>query len=296
MSIAEFLPIYVGITLAIFAIAYLVIINIRTKYTYNKEPDLLEKIIDKKKRELNSNIGGMSFNLYVALMILIPIIVTTAVWIFIKRPTTALILGLISAGTPEVIIRLSKTRQKQNFEERYARALKALSSSLESGLSIQQAVEELINNAFIHDSIRRGFSQIDADIKIGLSVPQAFKKFAEETKSEDAEDVASAIAMQSKVGGSEAKVIANIANNINDRIMMRKEIKTLFTDVTLLVKAMDILPYLVIGGLYLFAPSLITPFFESPTRILLFIGIILWMVVGSFFIHTKLNAAKGGKL
>ena len=297
MTIAEFIPIYVFITIAIFAITFAVIYSIRNRYVgLGKNQDFLEKIVEKKKRELDSNIGGMSFKMYVALMVIIPIIVTLTIWFFINRPVAAVIAGLLSVSIPELVIRFTATKQKQNFEERYARALKSLSSSLESGLSVQQAVEEIIENPFIHESIKRGFRQINSDIKIGLTVPQAFKRFAEDNKSEDAMDVAAAIAMQSEVGGSESTVIETIANNIKDRIMLRKEIKTLFADTTMMVRAMDILPYLVVLVMYFFTPTLIEPFFETVPRTVIFFGLIGIMILGSFYIHARLNAAKGGKL
>lgn len=297
MTVAEFIPIYVFLAISIFALDIAVIYHIRDRYVgISKEKDFLEKFIETKKRSMDSNLGGMSFKMYTVLVILCPVAVTLLIWFILKRPILAVVAGLFSVFLPELVLRFTVTKQKENFEERYAVALKTLAAGLESGLSVQQAVNEIANNPFIHDSIKRGFNQISSDIKVGISVPNAFRRFANDNRSEDAQDVASAIAMQSEVGGSEARVIEAIAGNIKDRIMMRREIKTLFTDTTVMVRVMDVLPFIMLGGFYFFAPQFIMPFFESVPRIIGFILLIGYMIGGSLCLHYKINTAKGGKL
>ena len=84
MTIAEFIPVYVFLTITIFALTYIVIHKIREKYIgLSKEPDFIELFIDNKRRELDSNIGGMSFRVYAGLVIIIPIIVTLLIWVLL---------------------------------------------------------------------------------------------------------------------------------------------------------------------------------------------------------------------
>ena len=162
-------------------------------------------------------------------------------------------------------------------------------------MTIQQSVKNVADNVFVHNSIRNGFKQIDSDLQVGVSTASAFQRFADDTGSQDAQDVASAIAMQVSVGGSEAKVIETIANNIQTRIAMRREIKSMFAETRILITFMDIMPFFILMLLGLFSPALISPYFDSVWMTLVLVAILLITLVGSVFVRRRLrNSQMGG--
>ena len=114
---------------------------------------------------------------------------------------------------------------------------------------------------FIHDSIRASFRQIDTDLKVGLSVKESFLRAAHKLNSEDALDVALAISLQNELGGNEARVVETIARNISGRILLRREIKSLFADTNITILMMDFVPMFIIIGLIFGSPQYIAPFF-----------------------------------
>lgn len=292
----EFLPIYVFTAISILCLALLVIFKIRDKRSVLavEDKDFIETFIEKKKRMLNSNLGTISFRTYTILLIALPIIIGVLGWIFVKDKAIVVLMALLSVLTPDVIIKAAEKKQEKLFEERYARGLKALSAGLRSNLSIQQAVNDVSDNIFVHESIRDGFKQIKADLQVGMTVHQAFQRFADDTKSADAQDVASAIAMQSDVGGSEARVIENISNNIQNRILMRREIKSLFAETNIMITFMDFAPFLVFLILYFGAPQLVAPYFESSVMTMVLVGILLFTLLGTYIIRKQLGDAKQG--
>ena len=294
---SEFLPIYVLTAVAILCIAAIVIIRIRNRHSLLNadEHDFIATAIEKKKRKLNSNLGTISFKAYITLLICLPICILTVGWIFFDDKAIVMIFALVSMLLPDLYIKMSEKKQKDLFEARYARGLKALASCLRANLSIQQAVEDVSENIYVHESILDGFRQINADIKVGMTVQEAFQRFADDTKSEDAQDVANAISMQNIVGGNEAKVVENIANNIRSRIMMRKDIKSLFAEMNVLITFMDFAPFIVLLILYVGAPQFIDPYFESPIMFVVLIGILLFSILGSVLIRKKLNDAMKGR-
>lgn len=238
--------------------------------------------------------GGFSFKNYVLLMIGIPLLIGVVFWLFTANLTMSVILALFGLAAPEVYIRVTAKKQQRLFDERYARALRAMASALRSNQTIQQAVDEVGQNVFIHESIREGFRQISSDLRVGLPVKEAFERFAEQSGSKDAKDVASAIAMQNEVGGNEAQIISSVSQNISERIMVRKEIKSLFADTSVMILVMDIMPVIVLIGLYFGAPQYITPYFESPLMTMLFVGLIAVTMVGSVIIRRMARSAKEG--
>jgi len=223
-----------------------------------------------------------------------PLMIGLVCWLFTMNLSLSLILAPLGLVVPEVWVRMTAQKQKKLFDERYARALRSMASSLRSNQTILQAIDDVCTNTFIHESVREGFRRISSDLKVGISVRKAFNRFAEQCGSKDARDVAAAIAMQHEVGGNEAQVISNISQSINDRIMARKEIKALFADTTVMITVMDIMPVVILIGLYFGAPQYITPYFSSPMMTILFIGLIVVTLVGSFVIRRMARSAKEG--
>ncbi len=76
--------------------------------------------------------------------------------------------------------------------------------------------------------MRKKYATLSSDLIMGIPVAEAFQRFANGTNSQDAEDVALAIDIQNEIGGHEADVIRDISNNIYARIMLRREVNSIF--------------------------------------------------------------------
>lgn len=292
----SFIPIFFCIGVALLCIAAAVIIHIRSgKSALGKSnSDFIERAAERKKRKLAEAGGGVSFNTYVALLLFCPAIMGIVGYLLTRNAAIGAVLAMAAVLLPETAVRVISKRQKALFEERYARALRLLASSLRANMTIQQAAEDAGSNIFIHESIRAGFRQITVDLKVGMSVKDAFERFARLYGNKDAWDVAAAISLQSEVGGSEAFVVSSIAQNINDRIMLRKEIRSLFADTSVMILAMDVLPFIIIAALYFYAPQYIVPYFENAAMTVLFFGLLGVMLVGSYVIRRMSRSAKEG--
>ena len=291
----QLIPAVVFAALAILCLALLVIFKLQEQKTVlNTKKDFLQTAYDNKKRSINANTSPITFKMYALMICAVPIGLFVFAWIVLNDPLIGIVLGIIGLFIPDLIVSITGNTHQKKFEERYMKAIKALAAGLESGLSIQQSVDEVIANRFIHESIKEGFRQIASDIKIGIPIATAFQTYADNNKSNDARDLASAIAMQTEVGGREAKVVENIANNIRSRMMVRKEIKNIFTDTTLMVNAMEIIPFLAIVFMYFGAREIIQPFFESTFMLIIFFSIIAFMLIGSIIIRRMVVKAKEG--
>lgn len=292
----EFLPIYLCIGFAIFLVAIAIIVVIRhpAKTRFSAEdPDFLEEMIAHKKRTLNANVGAISFRQYCIVLGFSPVILGFLGWIFLDK-SFAIIFASAGLFVPELLLRISTIKQKKKFEERYARALRALSSDLRSGLSIIQAVQDISQNSFINESIRDGFKQIHADIQMGQSIRDAFMRFAKDSKSDDAMDLAAAISLQTDIGGQEAQIVYTIAQNIYDRIMMKKEIDTIFMDTSVMINVMDVMPFALLLSIYMASPDYLAVFFESPWTTLFFIAALGFTCIGTVVIRRMAARGKGG--
>jgi len=294
----KFVSIFIG--LAVFFLLLISIVIVREKKasstliakTDDSDEDFISKFSRKKQDSLERKPWAMKYGTYKALAILCSAICGISAFLLSKNFLLMVASGCIGLLIPECIIIIKGNASKADFESRYATSLKQLVAGLKSGLSIHQAVENVCSSPFIHDSVKADYEILDADLKLGISVDEAFQRMAERVELSDAKDVAMAIRMQAEVGGREAATIEAISKNISDRIMLRKEVKTLFAGSNMTVLAMDFAPFLVVMFMYVSVPGYLTPFFASNTMIALFVGLLLFMGLGSIVVHNTIKRMK----
>lgn len=285
------------VCLTITMICLIAVVAIREKestITKEREKDFIDKFIDGKKTQLKGIPGAMSFKAYAAIMIIAPIVLGGGILLFMGSPIVTLMGVAGGILLPELIVKIVKNKSDKDFDEKYGRALKQMASTLRSGMTIQQAVDDVCKNPFLDKQIKDMFMQISSDIKVGIPIATAFKRASEYKSTCDTRDVAAAVAMQTEVGGSEATVVDIVSTNINKRIMLRKEIRTLFTTAKLTVLAMDYAPPILLVILVVAGGDLMTFYTETPANLLILAGIFTLMFIGSIISHKMMDKAKVG--
>ena len=117
---------------------------------------------------------------------------------------------------------------------------------------------------------------------------------ADDCGNEDAQDVALAIDVQDAVGGHEADVVLSIAKNIEERIMMRREIKSIFAATSAMVWMFDFIAPGTILYFCITSPSYIDTYFQDSIHILMFVIILCMPFVGSIINHKTLKRVQKG--
>lgn len=291
----EFAFIYVFFISFSLCIAALLIIRVRDQKQVlgEQNEDFFTRFCEKKKHMLEVSLPVVSLQMYLAVVAGSPVLFGIIFWLLFPNKSFAAVMAAFTVLLPDFIIRILVDMRKKKYEERYVRALKAFASALRSGMSIQQAVQDVIANPFISDDIRSGFRQIDSDIRVGISVENAFGAFAERADNNDARDVSAAISMQAQVGGSEARVIDTLAMNIEDRLLTKKRIRAIFSATDFMVNAFDVLPFIALLIMYIGMPDYISPILDNPAAFILCVAVLLASLYGSLSIRKKLHRAKG---
>ena len=97
MSILEFIPIAILIFITAISIGILIILSIHGKKSVLSEDDndIIDDIINKKKRQLDANIGGMSWSTYITIMIIAPLLLGGISFLFLPYKPLCLIFAMI---------------------------------------------------------------------------------------------------------------------------------------------------------------------------------------------------------
>lgn len=266
---------------------YLVAKVLTKQQRLGNETDFISDFVDRKKNFIKKNDVNLSFTVYMIIMLLSPVLVGLIIYILTKKAILAVLLAMSSFLIPDAVLTFLKNRENKKFEEKYERSLEQLSSALKAGMSIMQAVKEVSENKFIYEPIRKRFAKLYADLTMGVTTKDAFFRFAESTDSSDAMDVALVIDVQSETGGHEAEAVMLIAQDIRTRLLLRKEIRTMFASTRFMVYTMDILPFAIMLWLLITNKSYTSYYFSGVH--LIYMGIMVFFcLTGSFINHHKI--------
>ena len=273
-------------------ITIILIYKIWTKETImgGENDNVISSYLDKKRTSLEKQNTKITISKYMALLIACPLLIGVGSYLLMKNAVVSVLFAIAGFLVPDGVLLFLRQREARIFEEKYGRSLEQLASGLRAGMSLIQAVKEVSENRFIYEPVRNRYKKLYANLTMGISVKEAFQIFADSTNLEDAQDVALVIDIQSEFGGreAEAKVIQSIAKDIHDRILLRKEVRSIFAGTAYMVWVMDFLPFLLIMFLCI-TNDTYRQYYFTGYRILIFAGIILACLIGSLINHRKLR-------
>lgn len=254
--------------------------KIRDIEAIEEDKDVFTVFVENKGEELKKAGSPITVKTYLMILVVAPIVLYSVCIFLSGNNLIAILAAVFGLLIPDLIVRTLAARAEREFESNYARALEQLASSLRAGRNIRNAVGDVVTCKFLHPTMRDRFAGIAADLDMGVSIEEAFNRFANNTNNMDAKDVALAISIQAKTGGHEAEVVQGFSEDIRERIMMRKEIKTLFASTNIMIKFMNFLGPGITFFIALFVPDIISVYFKSTAGTVIFVFLVALMLIG----------------
>ena len=292
MVFLDYIPIYLLVTAAIFSIAAIFISKIIDKTTIlnTEEETFIQKYIKKLDKDLRQSRTGITLQQYMVIQIGCPALLAFVSYFLSDNKSIMIIMIAFGMLLPGTFLTLKKNSENKKFEDRFVRALAQMSASLHSGLTVEKAIDSVINCELLNEYIRDDFRKISSKMKLGLSISDAFYEFAEETGGKDAFDVATAITIMTELGGDAGEAVEKLQKNIESRLLYRKKRESMMTESKLIAIFSDVVPILILIGVYVFMPGTIESYFEKPILTILFVGILAVMFVGTIVVRKMLNS------
>lgn len=292
MKTLSYTHITILVVLCILLVFLCIILAVHTKQENsrtNTDKDAISKFVDKRRRLIRATGSKMSVDLYLGLILACPLIAGIGLYLYTGNILLSVIIAVVAGFVPRLLIEIVANAQRKAFEEKYVRSLEQMASALSAGMTITQAVDDVAKCKYINAQLRNEYTTMSNSLKMGTPVATAFSNFAEAVDSDDARDVAIAIDIQNEIGGQEAEVVKEIAGNIHDRMILRKEVKTIFSGTSSMLHIMN---FLAPASMLIFAvtsPSYLQSYFESPGKIAIFIILIIFPFLGIFVTRSMLK-------
>lgn len=157
--------------------------------------------------------------------------------------------------------------RKLQLNIQFRDAIQAVSSALEAGYSMENAIRSAIvdlESMYDKDAlILIEFRRITALIQNNTSVEEAMEQFANRTKIEDILCFSEVFHAAKRSGGDLVKIIRATSKVISEKIEVHREIETLITAKKLETQIMKIMPFAILTFLLVSNPSYLSPLYHN---------------------------------
>lgn len=187
---------------------------------------------------------------------------------------------VILAAVFFVRYRIYKRREK--FTNQLGDCLTTVANALRAGFSFLQAMD-LVSRE-MEPPISEEFAHCMRDISYGMAMEEALENMDERVGSKDFNLVVVAVLIQRQVGGNLAQVLDTISDTINNRIRMKREVKTLTTQGRLSAYILIGLPILIASLMLAIDSAHFDEMMENPIGKFILIVAIILEIIGAIVI------------
>ena len=137
-------------------------------------------------------------------------------------------------------------KKELEFQEQFKEAIQAVSSSLNTGYSVENAIRETekdLRTLYVEDSrILQEFGRMIHELEMNFTAEQVLKEMSERIHQEDVENFVTVFATAKRTGGDSISILKNAVKIIGDKIEVEREIQTLLSAKKLEFYVMCVIP------------------------------------------------------
>ena len=178
-----------------------------------------------------------------------------------------------------------QNKRTESFNAQLPEICRMMSNGIKAGQTIPQTIEMIGRD--VEEPSQMEFRNMDYQLKLGDSLEYVMSEFKERVKSNDINIFVSTILIQQRVGGNLAEVLSNMAETLEERRRVDKEIKTITAESRSIAYILVFMPFLMVMMMNLFIKGFLNVLF-TPLGMLIFAGFSA-MVFAAFFIIKRIT-------
>ena len=205
------------------------------------------------------------------------------VFIVTKKLFAGVLVAVVVVAAEWVFVLLKISRREAAFTNQLGDCLMMVANALRAGFSFLQAMEMISKE--MEPPISEEFQHVMRDIGLGATVERALDDMDKRVGSPDFSLVVTAVLIQQQVGGDLARILDTISETIQDRIRMRREVKTLTAQGRLSGWILILTPIAVALFMTSSNPDYMDPLFKHPVGQMILVAAIIMEIIGAFVIN-----------
>lgn len=235
--------------------------------------------LDFKMQQAGIPLVGTEF---MALLLLSAVVAGAIAAIIVRKWYAGILAAILIVAIEYLYVLLRIDRRATAFTNQLGDCLMMVANALRAGFSFLQAMD-LISKE-MEPPISDEFMHVMRDIGVGATVERALADMDKRVGSPDFSLVVTAVLIQQQVGGDLARILDTISDTIQDRIRMRREVKTLTTQGRMSGWIMILTPIALALFMLWSDPNYLDPLFKNPIGQMILIATIIMEIIGAVII------------
>ena len=235
------------------------------------------------KKRLLTNMNYISDKIFIGLLCLFLFIFSSIIkgkTISIYVVISTFIIGFFLL---DIYLYINSKRNKKRIDDDISEAIIMMNNAFKTGHSIVQAVK--IVSTELDGPVGIQFKKIHDDIKYGLDIETAFRRFAERVDSNDANYISSALSVLNQTGGSIVSIFDSVEKNCVARKKLREELKSVSSQSRFVYHILIFIPPVLVILILLLNSSFFLPLFTTSIGLFTLFFLILIYILYIYIIH-----------
>lgn len=216
------------------------------------------------------------------------VVITLLVYVKSRIPLLSLGTGMaLGVFIPHFVVGSAINKRLNNFIARFPDALELLVRGLRSGLPVTETLG--IVSKELPGPVGEEFKLVTDRIRVGKTMEEALQDTADRLGIAEFNFFCITLAIQRETGGNLAETLANLADVLRKRGMMKLKIKAMSSESKASAYIVGALPFIVSGLIYWINPVYMGKFFTDDRLIVTGIGAFVWLGLGAFIMSKMIS-------
>jgi tight adherence protein B len=198
-------------------------------------------------------------------------------------PLVAFVAFFVGLLAPIVILRMLAARRLRSFDNQLPDMLATIASTLRAGHGLRAALQTVADEGAPPASVE--LRRVLAEARLGRPLDEAFISMCERLGWDDLLYVATAVQVQSQVGGSLAGIFTTVANTVRQRQQHRRRVRALTATGRSAATVLTVMPFAFAGLITVINPNYMLPFLRSSGGHTLIVLCLISLSIGAFLLH-----------
>ncbi len=184
----------------------------------------------------------------------------------------------IGLRTPAFVLNAMKQARGRKIDAQLMDGLILLANCLRSGLDIVQGFEMVSKDLL--PPISDEFGLVIKNYQLGMTFEKALGVMEERVESKMLSYMIRAIVLQRQMGGNLTKVFERIVVDIREESKLEEKTKAMTAQQKIQSIVVGIMPWVMVGVMFMFQPETMIKFYSSPLGMSVFIFCAIWIAIG----------------
>ena len=189
-----------------------------------------------------------------------------------------ILLAVAGFFIPQFYLGYRQRKRLRAFNDQLGDTLVLMANAIKTGYSLAQALDVVANKA--SPPMNEEFDRVVKEVNLGAGVEESLGRMVRRTESSDLDMVATAIAINRKIGGNLSEILETISETIRERVRIKGEMSSMTAQARGSGYMITALPIVLGVFMYFVTPQYFAPMLGSPIGIGMLVAAGIFMGLG----------------